>query len=245
MKRFKAILRNAFLIFLLCVISYCGFNLFKNYAQKVENDRKTSEIQKAANASNEEDEFIPNWVSLKEMNSNIDAYLYYPSLSLSFPVISAPDNEYYLNHDVYNQYSIYGAIFLDKSCSHDYSDKNSIIYGHSVLYEGGMFTSIEKMKDANVFKEAKEFKLFTQEQNYICKVFSFQYIEISPEPYRIGFEDEEDFSEWISSIKQNSMYVDDSVEINKNSKIVTLSTCADGGKNRYIIHALLVADNSI
>ncbi len=225
---------------------FCGYKIWDEYHQESVNNEKVETIQKLANKVSDDKGFEPNWNELQALNSDICAYLYYPRLSISFPVAATNSNSYYLNHDLYKQYNIYGSVFLDKDCSMFLSSKNSIIYGHSIIGKNdGMFTTIKKLTEQNNFDSCNRFILYTKEQNYLCEIFSFQYTSIKSEPYRISFSDDEDFIDWITKIKSDSMYTDESIGINKDSRIVTLSTCADNGTNRYVVHAKMTAVNNI
>lgn len=227
-------------------MTFCGYKLLDNYRQDAESKKTVEKIQELSNAGGESEIFTPDWVALQSLNSDVSAYLYYPKLGLSFPVAATNNNTYYLTHDLYKNYSIYGSIFLDKDCSDDYLSKNNIIYGHSVSYqETGMFTTIKNLTDKNVFTSSGRFILYTPSQNYLCEVFSFRYINIKSTPYRISFSNSKDFTDWINEIKTDSMYTDESISINSSSKIITLSTCADNGKNRYIVHAKMTAVDKI
>lgn len=227
-------------------MAFCGYKLWDSFYQKVENDKTIDKIQSVANASGTDSSFEPDWAGMMSLNSEISAYLYYPKLELSFPVAAGTNNTYYLSHDLYGNYSIYGSIFLDKDCSDDYNAKNNIIYGHSVSYqETGMFTTIKRMKDSSVFSSCNKFILYTPSQNYLCEVFSFRYIPVKSSPYRISFSDSEDFLDWVNEIKTDSMYVDESVSLSATSRVITLSTCADNGVNRYVVHAKMTAVDKI
>lgn len=225
---------------------FCGYKIWDEYHQESVNKDKVETIQKLANKVSPDKGFEPNWNELQTLNSDICAYLYYPRLSISFPVAATNSNSYYLNHDLYKQYNIYGSVFLDKDCSMFLTSKNSIIYGHSIIGKNdGMFTTIKKLTEQNNFDSCNKFILYTKEQNYLCEIFSFQYTSIKSEPYRISFSDDTDFTDWITKIKSDSMYTDESIGINKDSRIVTLSTCADNGTNRYVVHAKMTAVNNI
>lgn len=227
-------------------MAFCGYKLLDNYHKESESRKTVEEIQELSNAGGEGENFVPDWAALQSLNSGISAYLYYPKLGLSFPVVAPDNNSYYLTHDLYGKYSIYGSIFLDKECSNDYLSKNNIIYGHSVSYqETGMFTPIKNLTNKDMFSSSGRFILYTPSQNYLCEVFSFRYISIKSTPYRISFSSNDDFLDWINEVKTDSMYTDESISINASSKILTLSTCADNGKNRYIVHAKMTAVDKI
>ena len=62
-------------------------------------------------------------------------------------------------------------------------------------------------------------------------------IEVTTDYLRILFPDDDTKLEFFNMLKNRSMY-DFGVELNKDDKILTLSTCADEN-NRYVVHAVL------
>ena len=50
---------------------------------------------------------------LKATNSDYIGWIYLPGLKIDHPVVSAPNNSYYLNHGFYKSYNKYGTIFVD------------------------------------------------------------------------------------------------------------------------------------
>lgn len=77
---------------------------------------------------------------LREEFSNPDVIgvLEIPELGYYYPVCQARDNEYYLYHDAYGNWDYNGTIFLDASCSGDFSDQTNVLYGHNMAW-GVMF----------------------------------------------------------------------------------------------------------
>lgn len=113
-----------------------------------------------------------DFVSLKQMNSEIVAWLRIPDTKIDFPVMHARDNKFYLSHDYEKQFAITGGIFLDYRNSGDFSDSFSIIYGHR-MSSGRMFSDVGKFKDKKFFDEHPKALLFTPEKNYALNVVAF------------------------------------------------------------------------
>ena len=58
----------------------------------------------------------------------------------------------YLTNDYRRQYSFAGAIFMDVACSSDFSDQETMIYGHN-MHNGDMFGRLKKFED-DAYREA-------------------------------------------------------------------------------------------
>ena len=53
--------------------------------------------------------------------NDIIGYIYSPGTPISYPIAYDGNNEYYLHHDLYGNYSEYGTIFLDARVPSDYT----------------------------------------------------------------------------------------------------------------------------
>ena len=73
--------------------------------------------------------------------NDIIGYVYSPGTPISYPIAYDGNNEYYLHHDLYGNYSEYGTIFLDARVPSDFSGHNNVLYGHH-MSDGSMFASI-------------------------------------------------------------------------------------------------------
>ena len=70
--------------------------------------------------------------SLKAINPDVKGWLYIEALDISYPVVQGPDNDAYL-HTTYEGTSTFaGSIFLDYQNQGDFSDGNTIVYGHNM-----------------------------------------------------------------------------------------------------------------
>ena len=65
-------------------------------------------------------------------NKYIVAWLRVGAIDISYPVTQGKDNDYYLHNTFENQPNIAGCIFMDHGCKKDFSDPNTIIYGHNM-----------------------------------------------------------------------------------------------------------------
>ena len=76
--------------------------------------------------------------SLRQTNPDITGWLDIPGTSISYPVVQAQDNAFYLSHGVGRQKSGSGAVFMDYRNEAGLSDDNTILYGHN-MHSGSMF----------------------------------------------------------------------------------------------------------
>ncbi len=89
--------------------------------------------------------------------------------------------------------------------------------------------------------ENRNILLITENGVYHYEVFSTY--SIIPEDYYITteFSDNQYFDQFIKTLKERSTY-DYNVEITKEDKILTLSSCIGDGSKRVVLHAKLIKE---
>ena len=71
------------------------------------------------------------------------AWLYAPSSGINYVVAQAEDNDYYLHRLLNGTEAKAGTLFMDYQNHSDFSDWNTMIYGHHIK-NGTMFASLVK-----------------------------------------------------------------------------------------------------
>ena len=71
------------------------------------------------------------------------------------------------------------------------------------------------------------------------KIFSIYKVAVTNDYLYNNFDSPEQFNEFINKIKSRSIY-NFGVDVPSDGKIITLSTCQNSGKNRLVIHAVLI-----
>ena len=177
---------------------------------------------------------------LREINDDIVGWLYYEPLDLSYPIVRGDDNEYYTHYTFENEKVSSGAIFMDFLNRKDFSDYNTIIYGHN-MRNGTMFGSLKKlMNDTSIVEEDPYFYVFTEDKAFMYEIASLYITNVESETYNLiaSEEDQQDYIEYIQKV--SSWYWDK--EITSADKIVTLSTCHGlHSDNRTVVHGVLIA----
>lgn len=180
-----------------------------------------------------------DFTALKEMNTDVVAYLKVNNTKIDYVVVRGKDNSYYLKHNLNKEYNFAGWIFSDYRNKFDETDKNIVIFGHDTK-DGSMFGSLKNILNSEWYdnEENMDVILVTENGTYIYKVFSVY--KIKNEEYYINtvFNSEREYSNFLNTIKNRSIK-NFNIELNSDDKILTLSTCANGGINRIVLHAKL------
>ena len=178
--------------------------------------------------------------SLKAINSDFCAWILCPGTNVNYPVVRGADNEYYLDH-LFNKLSNKaGAIFMDYRNDADFSDKNTIIYGHH-MKNRSMFWTLTNYKSQSFYNNNPAVRIVTEAGNYEVQLFSAYVANTSDNAWRIAFKGEEDFTSWVQEARDRSDFRSN-VEVTYEDKVVTLSTCTyEFSDARYVVLGKLVA----
>lgn len=172
----------------------------------------------------------------KSKNSDTIGWLQFPYCDINYPVVQGTDNDYYLRHDFYKNYTTHGWIYRDYRITTDDTD-NIVIYGHN-LYAGGMFTNLLRVIDC---KEPLYVLYQTEYETGVYEVISayrtepeVSYIQTSFNSYneKIAF-----YNKVLSKNEWGNAPLIKAEDINS---MLTLSTCY--GDDRYVVHCRLVAE---
>ena len=157
-----------------------------------------------------------DWDELKKINEDIIGWVYFTGLpQISYPVLQADDNEYYVHrtYDLSSDTSKAGCIFMDYRMADDFSSPYSIIYGHNVR-DGSMLSDLARLKD---------------------QTFSIFQCHRAADVFQRSFDGwGEDFSKWQSELKlRNSMQGD--VKLREDGHVIAFSTCVPNSFDRTIV----------
>lgn len=229
----KIILIICIIVFLYSVIRLSVWFINNNQSQKVNTEIREKVVEEVA-VNKEEDFNKIDFEALKQINQDVVAYIEIPDTNISYPILQANDNEYYLSHDINRKYNSCGAIFLDKDNNSNFKDDNTVIYGHH-LTRGTMFTELEKIQN-NTLSNDIYINIYTENENIKYKVFS-SYIT-TPENALVAI-DINDKTMFIEETLKRSE-IDFKLLPNEDDKILTLYTCDSSMKNRIIVHAVKI-----
>jgi len=177
--------------------------------------------------------------ALRETNEDVLGWIHIPASAIDFPLMRSADNADYLNTTWDGKASIVGSIFLECMNRPDFSDFNTIIYGHNIR-GGKMFGSLHSFADP-AWREAHPFVyIVTDEGVRRYEIFAAYEAGVTTDTYRLYFEDD--------ARKQSSIehYIGSSVwnidkEVTVEDQILTLSTCTGTGRyeTRWVVQAVL------
>ncbi len=179
------------------------------------------------------------FAKLKQTNPDVIGWITVPDTQIDYPVVKTSDNDYYLDHSITGAYLNSGTIFVDYRNERDWTDKNTVIYGHNMA-SGAMFAHLAKFKSSSFLRAHPYIYIQTENGIYVYKVFSV-YETNKYNPYiRIHFGSDNDFLEWAKSMKSSSLK-SVSYSFKSDDRVITMSTCTNGfgDDGRLAVHAVL------
>lgn len=213
----------------------------KTYDQVKEN-AIVVDLSKKEEDKEKEQTFKVNFDLLKEQNPDTVGWIRFDEPSvISYPIVKSSDNQEYLSLTFSRTPNKLGSIFMDKDNASDFSDRNTIIYGHNMVVGEQMFTSLHDYNDEAFLHQHPYFYIYTPDNKEMrFRIFSVGEIKSEEDNYRIDFPTEESVADFLKTCK-NSSYYDVDVELDNQSKIVTLSTCTDSNNSakRFVIQGVL------
>ena len=215
------------LIAAICVFCYAAYNLYHIYTEYKKGSDEYNAIAQMAvterdpdqdSTSESEEAAGPDgpalkapldidFDSLRSINTDVIGWIYVEALDgVSYPVVKGTDNDQYLHLTYEKNYNFAGTIFIDYENKADFSDCNTLVYGHN-MKNGTMFGQIISAYTTAVNSDTYTlFKGPGQEfVDYMNKIVS--YSDVKTTPGELGVDD----------------------------KIVTLSTCTGNESTRYVV----------
>lgn len=162
------------LCIVVCVLGVAYIAIY--YFRKDKNEDVYQKVQKQVEEKKQEedaeDEIPIDFASLKETNPDIYAWIEIPDTNVNYPIVqSADDDSYYLNHTIDGQEGYPGSIYTEKVNAKDFSDFNTVIYGHD-MKDGSMFKDLHKFEDADFFEQHDKVTIYTENECKTYRIFA-------------------------------------------------------------------------
>lgn len=178
-------------------------------------------------------------------NPHVYAWIQIPDTNINYPILQHPeDNSYYLTHTILGEEKTEGSIYTENYNSKDFTDANTIIYGHN-MRNGSMFKHLHKFRDLDFFNSHRTMYIYTQTQCLEYRIFAAYTTDTRHLLYTYNFNDAGIFTTYIneifngrSSLMQGGN-LDTSINLNSSNKIITLQTCNGNDKTRLLVQAVL------
>lgn len=176
----------------------------------------------------------------QEVNSDVIGYIEIPNTYVRYPIMKGIDNDFYLRRDLYKNYDIGGSIFIDSNNSPDFSDDNSVIYGHHLEIEA-MFSVLDNYRKQEYAEKNKTIYITTNEGLRQYELFGAYGTHPDYDYRTIKFGNPNDKVPYFKKLKAMSEVELGEKDFSQEDTIITLSTCQyDFEGQRLALHAVRV-----
>lgn len=210
-------------------------------------EQQKAEAEAAENQAQEEEGEI-DFDYLWTVNPDIIAWITIPGTNIDYPVLQHPsDDSYYLTHNLDGSYGYPGCIYIESLNAADFSDPNTLIYGHN-LKAKTMFTELHKFENKDFFEEYNEVILYLPDRTLHYRIFAAHIYDDRHLLYSFDFTDADIYAGFLKSIydiRDMSANIDRTFEVTAEDRIISMETCMSGEGNRekrYLVHAVLQGD---
>ena len=246
------------------VFVYAGYNLLVIQSEYKEGEETYEQLQAYVQETNEEKEITKtedeiltpgietagsleaelalkapitvDFLQLKEVNEDIVGWIYLEAIpSISYPIVQGEDNDYYLKHTVEGKRNSSASIFIDYRNMSDFSQANTIVYGHNMKNQS-MFGLLKQYKKAETCASSPYIWILTPQGEYRYEIFSVREVGDRDDVYsHLDFQAEE-LKAYMEQMQSHSI-VPFTHTFDGTEKMITLSTCTSKATKRCVVQA--------
>lgn len=252
--------RKGLIIFLLilCVFVVTGGILVRKYYPRWQAELKFYFMQKEVdkkekkNADSDGDtaKATVNFASLKAENPDVIGWIKVPGTEINYPVLMSSadkDTDYYLSYTFDGKKSRPGCIYVEKEQSSDFSDFNTIIYGHN-MRNGTMFGTLKRYKDEDFFQSHPEFTIETENRLLTYKVYVSIRMDNRHLLHSYDMTTSEGRQQYLDDISKgtDSYFHQSDIKPTTEDHLITLSTCIGQDQtHRFLLVGVLEKSQAI
>lgn len=217
---------------LLCIGSFGVYALYDT--KQMEN---AAGWEKYASYCPKEDESA-SFADLQRKNPDVTGWITVYGTGISYPFAWTIDGDRYVNTAIDGSYSLSGAVFLSALNHPDFSDLNSVLYGHHMA-DHKMFGDVGLFAEKAFFQSHPYGDLYFQGKHHGLRTYAY----LTCDAYDSTVYDPcSDPDRYVSYLLSKAEYVSD-LTLTPQDHLVLLSTCADGGltNERYVL-AMVIED---
>lgn len=182
---------------------------------------------------------VTKWVwdyeAMLEYNPESLGYIKLEDSRIQYPIVQHSDNDYYLKHGSNRIYNGNGSIFVDARIQGGLDARSCIVYGHDMM-DGSMFAGLLDYSKESFCKSHQVFDIYIGYRHYRYYVFATFRANANDEKiYKMGFEDDKEYLDWINRCAGKSNYQYDVDRPTVEDKTMILSTCVDNNDTRFVV----------
>lgn len=176
--------------------------------------------------------------ALQAKSGTVVAWIFAPDTVINYPVVQSKNNSYYLRRLLNGTGAVCGTIFADCRCSGDFTDRNTIVYGHK-MDNGTMFAALASYLDQAYYEAHPVMYLYVPGQRYRLELIAGYTTDVYDAVYYLPVSQEERDRVLTQAVERSTFR--SGVTAGEEDRLVTLSTCSyDFNNARYVVIGRLV-----
>lgn len=174
---------------------------------------------------------VVDWGYWQQVNPDIVGWITIPDTAVNYPVVQArpEDPGYYLKHDVYRDYNVYGCPYLDAGCVQDglFGSLNAVVFGHH-MNDGSMFAALADYSDRAFAQAHPRILVQTPDEKRVYEVQASEVIPGWEAAKRVDFNGTADFLSFYQERFAGSAMklAADTSLVEQTGHVLTLCTCS-------------------
>ncbi len=190
-----------------------------------------------------------DWNELHAVNPDIYAWITIPGTNIDYPILqNATDDEYYLRYNMNGTKGYPGCIYTEKINSKDFTDFDTVVYGHNMRNDT-MFATLHYFEDSAFFANCPYVYVYLEDKVLVYEIMAAYTSDNLHILYSNDFTTAEGRQNYLDNIykqAENSTNVRSEVQATQESHILTLSTCIQGkSQNRFLVQAVLLNEDEL
>lgn len=181
---------------------------------------------------------------LSSENPDIIGWIQVEGTPIDYPILyDTTFNNYYLNRNYKGSYVGGGSIFMLGENTSDFTDFNTVVYGHNML-DGSMFAKLHQFRKKDFFDSHSQILIYTPDRKLTYQVFAAYRRDNLNIIANNDFTTEELRQQYIASIYEHTAVANfkETYEVTASDRILTLSTCIGNPAYRYVVQGVLVSE---
>lgn len=181
--------------------------------------------------------------ALRQENEDVIGWICIPDTNISYPLLQWTDNEFYLTHSWQQTPNRAGSIFMEWQNSSDFTDFNTIIYGHR-MREQEMFGMLHQFRKKDFLESHPSVYILADDGVRRYDVFAVQRVNLDSPVYGLGLDTDRRKEELIRYSLDYSA-IETGIVPTIDDQLLTLSTCS--GVNfttRWVVQCVLNREGS-
>lgn len=165
--------------------------------------------------------------ALQQVNPDVIGWIYIPDTGIHFPLLQGQDNAYYLEHSWDGRANVLGSIYLECRNDPDFTDFNTIIYGHNIV-GGEMFAPLHNYASEDYRRSHPYIYVLTPEGIFRYEIFASCLADVDSVAYGLSFNQTTTRENFLAFALENSQ-ISTGIAPNLTDRFLTLSTCTGRG----------------